>query len=233
MHRIMQPLASKFQTRSSRLLEPIRLHRLHRQPSQSDLRVLQEADPIIKEFLEFWTKRKGPDAAQRRQASKEALALVRQWDRIVEQDGVLYCRICHPKGEEVLQLVLPMSLMSQVLYQLHLEHGHQGIQQTTDLVHQRWYWHGMHHDIKQWCLECERCQLAKNTQPATCAYMGHLLASRPNQILAVDFTILELSKNGMENVLVMTDVFSKYTQAVPTHDQWASTVAKVLVNEWF
>lgn len=31
----------------------------------------------------------------------------------------------------------------------------------------------------------------------------------------------------------MTDVFSKYTQAVPTHDQRASTVAKVLVNEWF
>lgn len=63
--------------------------------------------------------------------------------------------------------------------------------------------------------------------------MGHLLASRPNQILAVDFTMLEPSKNGMENVLVMTDVFSKYTQAVPTHDQRASTVAKVLVNEWF
>ncbi|KAK9519951.1 hypothetical protein VZT92_022642 [Zoarces viviparus] len=199
--------------------------------TQSDLRVLQEADPILKEFLEFWTKRKGPDAAQRRQASKEALVLVRQWDRIVEQDGVLYRRICHPKGEEVLQLVLPMSLNSQVLYQLHHEDGHQGIQRTTDLVHQRCYWPGMHHDIKQWCLECERCQLAKNTQPATCAYMGHLLASRPNQILAV--TIIEPSKNGMENVLVMTDVFSKYTQAVPTHNQRASMVAKVLVNEWF
>ncbi len=37
----------------------------------------------------------------------------------------------------------------------------------------------------------------------------------------------------MENVLVLTDVFSKYTQAVPTRDKRASTVAKVLVNEWF
>ena len=37
----------------------------------------------------------------------------------------------------------------------------------------------------------------------------------------------------MDNVLVMTDVFSKYTQAVPTHDQRATTVAQVLVNEWF
>lgn len=88
----------------------------------------------------------------------------------------------------------------------------------------------MHHDIKQWCQECKRCQIAKNTQPAAGAYLGYLLASRPNRILAV-FTLLEPSKNGMENVLVMTDVFSNYTQAVPTHDQRASTVAKVLVNE--
>lgn len=44
--------------------------------------------------------------------------------------------------------------------------------------------------------------------------------------------MLEPSKNWTENVLVMTDVFSNYTQAVPTNDQRASTVAKVLVNEW-
>lgn len=201
--------------------------------TQSDLRVLQEADPTIKEFLRFWIRKKGPEAAERHQVSKETLVLARQWNRIVEQDGVLYRRVCRPEGGEVLQLVLPVSLKSQVLHQLHHEHGHQGVERTTDLVHRRCYWPGMHHDIKQWCLECERCQVAKNTQPVACAYMGHLLASRPNQILAVDFTVLEPSKNGMENVLVMTDVFSKYTQAVPTHDQRASTVAKVLVSEWF
>ena len=91
----------------------------------------------------------------------------------------------------------------------------------------------MHHDIKQCCRECESCQVSKHTQPTACAYMGPLLASRPNQILAIDFTILEPSKSGAENILVMTDVFSKYTQAVPSHDQRASTVARVLVNEWF
>lgn len=31
----------------------------------------------------------------------------------------------------------------------------------------------------------------------------------------------------------MTDVFSKFTQAVPTWDQRASTVAEVLIREWF
>lgn len=63
--------------------------------------------------------------------------------------------------------------------------------------------------------------------------MGHLLASRPNKILAIDFTLLEPSRNGYENVVVMTDVFSKITVAVPTRDQRASTVAQVLISEWF
>ncbi len=63
--------------------------------------------------------------------------------------------------------------------------------------------------------------------------MGRLLSSRPNYILAVDFTLLEPTSSGIENVLVMTDVFSKYTLAVPTRDQRAETVAQALVTEWF
>lgn len=63
--------------------------------------------------------------------------------------------------------------------------------------------------------------------------MGHLIASKPNGILAIDFTLYEPSRSGLENVLVMTDVFTKYTLAVPTRDQRAETMAQVLVIEWF
>lgn len=61
----------------------------------------------------------------------------------------------------------------------------------------------------------------------------HLMVSRPNEILAMDFTALEPTHTGIENVLVMTEVFSKYTLAIPTHDQQALTVAQVLVTKWF
>ena len=63
--------------------------------------------------------------------------------------------------------------------------------------------------------------------------MGHLLAARPLEVLAVDFTLLEPATDGRENVLVMTDVFTKFTVAVPTKDQKANTVARVLVRDWF
>ena len=61
--------------------------------------------------------------------------------------------------------------------------------------------------------------------------MGHLLANRPLQILAIDFTKLDTASDGRENVLVMTDVFTKYTVAVPTRNQEAVTVVQVLVRD--
>ena len=45
--------------------------------------------------------------------------------------------------------------------------------------------------------------------------------------------MLEPSSDGRENVLVITDVFTKYTVAVATRNQRADTVARILVNEWF
>lgn len=63
-------------------------------------------------------------------------------------------------------------------------------------------------EVTQWCKACERCQVAKDTQfPPAQSFMGHLLASRPNEILAVDYTMLEPACNGLENVHVITDVF--------------------------
>lgn len=63
--------------------------------------------------------------------------------------------------------------------------------------------------------------------------MGSLTASRPLEIIAIDFTLLERASSGQENVLVVTDAFSKFTQAFATADQRVRTVAKVLVEKWF
>lgn len=37
--------------------------------------------------------------------------------------------------------------------------------------------------------------------------------------MAIDFTQLEQGSGGIENVLVMTDIYTKFTQAIPTKDQ--------------
>ena len=202
--------------------------------SLSDLQTLQTADPVIQEILGYWRQGTRPGLMERKQLSTPAVALLGQWSRLVEREGVLYRKVFRPDGaEEFLQLVLPAALKENVLTQLHQDHGHQGVERTTELVRQRCYWPGMSAEVSRWCLECERCQVAKNTRPTTRSFMGHLLASRPNEILAIDFTTMDPSRTGLEHVLVITDVFSKYTLAIPTRDQRASTVAQVIVKEWF
>lgn len=199
----------------------------------ADLGGLQLADPIVGKALHFWRRKRRPGPEERKQLSKQVLILIGQWGRLVEQEGVLYRRIFRKEGgEAVLQLVVPTCLHHEVLTQMHTEHGHQGIERTTELLRLRCYWPGITADVVRWCQDCERCKLAKDVKPGAPSFMGHLLAARPNEILALDFTLLEPSASGHENVLVLTDVFSKYTLAVPTRDQRAATVAKVLVEEW-
>lgn len=199
-----------------------------------DLCALQEGDPVIQPILAFWKARRRPTREEREALSPLALILLRQWKRFVENDGVLYRRVLHPSGrDECLQLVLPAALQSEVLNQLHEHHGHQGINRTLELVGQRCYWPRMFAEVRRWCEKCLRCQESKGEPPLAAAHMGHLLASRPNEVVAVDFTLLEPTSGGVENVLVITDVFSKYSIAVPTRDQRASTVAQVLLVEWF
>lgn len=75
--------------------------------------------------------------------------------------------------------------------------------------------------------------MTNDTQPLAGGFIGHVLAVNPIEIVAIDFMVLDPVHLGHENLLVMTDVFSKYTLAVPTRDQRAETVAQVLVAECF
>lgn len=59
------------------------------------------------------------------------------------------------------------------------------------------------------------------------------MASQPHEIQAIDFTVLEKDGNGRENVLIITDVFSKFTQAYPTPNQKANTTARILTEKLF
>lgn len=91
----------------------------------------------------------------------------------------------------------------------------------------------MHNDVEKWIKDCQRCVMAKLPQPKVHPPMKSFLASRPLEVIAVDFTVLEPASDGRENVLVITDIFTKFTQAFPTRDQKADTTAKVLLREWF
>ena len=53
------------------------------------------------------------------------------------------------------------------------------------------------------------------------------------ELLCIDFTKVDVAKGGKENVLVLTDAFSKYSQVFIMSNQKALSVAKLLVDKWF
>ena len=156
----------------------------------------------------------------------------KHWAKLRVINDLLHRIILSDDHIEIHQLILPSVMREEVLKACHEEMGHQGHNRTLQLVRQRCFWPGMSKDVDKWCAECERCTFAKcaaRVRPP----MESIIATRPLEILAIDYTVLEPSTNGMENVLVLTDVFSKFTQAIPTRDQTAKTTAKVLVRDWF
>ncbi|KAL1249465.1 hypothetical protein QQF64_020470 [Cirrhinus molitorella] len=193
----------------------------------------QKSDSVLREFRKYWEKKRKPAHPESKFLSKPVKCLLKQWSFIRERNGLLYRVIDQSSEESCWQLLLPMCLKEQVLRSVHDDMGHQGIERTVGLLKQRCFWSGMHEDVEEWVKKCQRCILTKMPQPKVRAPVRAFLASRPLEVIAVDFTVLEPASDGRENVLVVTDVFTKFTQAFPTKDQKGDTTAKILLKEWF
>lgn len=148
---------------------------------------------------------------------KPARRLLREWKCVKQKHGVLN-RVFQVNGQEIRQLILSGSLKDKVLRSVHDDLGHQAVEKTTVLTQGRCYWPGMVRDIAEYCAKCEQCTLAKAGKELH-STVSFLTASKPFEILAIDFTVLKRRSSGIKNVLVLTDVFIKFTQAIPTKDQ--------------
>jgi hypothetical protein len=191
-----------------------------------DIRSLQSADEVLNSFLVSWPDK--PDVSE----NPEAKILLKQFSRLTVIDDVLYRRMSDPVMGSVQQTVLPSTLRPDILFELHDRMGHQGIDRTFQLLRQRVYWPKMLTDVQDYVAHCSVCQLAKDKHtpiPSTT-----IVTHRPLEILAIDFVKLSpTSQSGFSNVLVLTDCFTKFTQAFPTKKQDSLTVARILLNDWF
>ena len=106
--------------------------------------------------------------------------------------------------------------------------GHLGVEKTTQLVRDRFFWPGIYSETKTYIGKCKRCALRKTPDTKRQACLQSISTTRPLELVCIDFLSLERSRGGFEHVLVVTDHYTRYAQAYPTRDEKATTVARVL-----
>ena len=164
--------------------------------------------------------------------SKPIQCLLLQFDHLSLVQGVLHHH-SFVNDDEIQQLVLPISMCNKVLQSLHDDNGHQGQQHVLELLHSRVYWPTMFTGTDHWLSQCKQCLVSKGDYNEPKTLQGSLVAHQPLELLCIDFTKVDVTKGGKENVLVLMETFSKYSQAFVTSNQKALTVAKLLVDKWF
>lgn len=133
------------------------------------------------------------------------------------------------------KLCVPERSRDEVLRKEHDESFHVGYEKLLDKIRTRYYWPKMAVSIRKYV---ERCRTCKECKPATISQhpvMGNpRLASKPFQILAIDFIqSLPRSKSGHAHLLVLLDVYSKWTMLVPVRKISTDLVIKTLEELWF
>ena len=201
--------------------------------SPEDMEEQQQKDPILRLVYKYVTAGEMPKtSAITKMKSKAVRKYLLQFKRLTLKKGVLH-RLYINNDVEYHQMILPIKYQAQVLKLLHDGQGHQGLERTLASCQERFYWNTMFQDVSNYVQTCPWCQTAKGdyTDPKT--KPGSIIANNPMDLLCIDFTKVDPSKSGKENILVLTDAFTKFSQAFVTPNQKVLTIAKILVDKWF
>lgn len=191
-------------------------------------RQAQREDPVIGPLMRRVVDRKPPTRADL-PPGPESQQFIREFNHLQMRRGVMY-RVTKQQGEEKVQLVLPRKDRQAALQGLHDDVGHMGRDKTLSLVRDRFYWPRMSTDVEEKIRNCMRCTLRKGTVDR--APMISIQTTQPLELVCMDYLTLESSKGGFQHILVITDHFTKYSQAIPTRNQTAKTTAEALFNNY-
>ena len=97
---------------------------------------------------------------------------------------------------------------------------------TLSLLRERFYWPGMQTEAMQHVQQCTRCLRRKT--PSHVAPLQPIHVTQPLELVHMDYLSLEPSKGNIENVLVITDHFTRYALAYPSKTQTAQATARIL-----
>ena len=195
-----------------------------------EMKEKQQKDPILRwVYKQVTVGEKLKTSAIAKVKYRAVRKYLLQFNWLTFKKGVLH-RLYMNNDVEYHQLILPQV---QVLTLLHDGQGHQGLEHTLALCWERFYWNTMFQDVTNYVKYCPQCQTVKGDYMDPKTKLGTIIANNPMDLLCIDFTKVDPSKSGKENILVLTDTFTKFSQAFITPNQKVLTIAKILVDKWF
>lgn len=191
---------------------------------------LQEQDDtlrLVRGYLHRGWLPRGPEWVNLPETVKK---LLHHWRRLHLRDGVVCRNIKDSLTHETLQQVVVPADQTKALWEAyHSETGHQGVERMMSLLRRGFYWSGMEETVNSWTQTCPRCVLRK-AKPEPRAPLVPIVPKAPLNIVSMDFLTLSRPTDRYQNILVITDLFTKYAWAIPTADQTAITTARALWN---
>lgn len=159
-----------------------------------------------------------------------------QWDRLEIHNGMLYRRWEIEENTEFkLQLIVPDIKKYEVLKFYHdiPTAGHLGVEKTVAKIKDSFYWPNMKEFVQTYCRECDRCFARKPKNESMRAPLSSYQAGEPMERVAMDILgPLPVTKRNNRFILVIMDMFTKWTEAVAIPSQDSTIVANALIDSF-
>ncbi len=115
---------------------------------------------------------------------------------------------------------------------LYHDYAHVSAPKTQQLIQKNFWWPQMASDIQRWCDTCIVCATINQGKPGRTKLCRPEPPKGPWELLQLDFIgPLPSAKGGYRYCLVIIDKFSKWVEAIPTRNNSANTVARVVANQ--
>jgi transposase InsO family protein len=147
-------------------------------------------------------------------------------------DGILKVRT-RINNRDIWTIICPKEMRPLVIRQYHTQH-HSGINKTYQRIKLTWFWPGMVGYIRRAVNSCEICQSAKHSRDTQVQSQQRLFAGRPWQVVSLDLVgPLQKTPRGNSMILVISDHFTRWKDAIAIPDGTAITIVETLERQVF
>ncbi|XP_051724240.1 uncharacterized protein LOC127498671 isoform X1 [Ctenopharyngodon idella] len=133
--------------------------------------------------------------------------------------------------EDTTQLLVPRSRREMLFQAAHSNPmaGHLGQATTLNRLMTRFFWPGIHENVRRWCASCRECQLVNPPATPKAPLRPLPLMQVPFERIGMDLIgPLERSARGHRFALVIVDYATRYPEAVALRSISAKSVADAL-----